>query len=77
MTADQFASLARLMRLRTGSPSSAGLRLVLVDGLTHQAAADASGAQRASVTRLVTSARACVADAQTLAGVVMPAAREI
>lgn len=77
MTPDQFAALARLMRLRAGSPTSAGLRLVLVDGLTHQAAADASGAQRASITRLMTSARACVADAQALAGVTMPAAREI
>lgn len=67
--------MARLMRLRAGSPTSEGLRLVLVDGLTHQSAAAATGAQRAHITRALTSARACVEDAQALAGVELPQAR--
>jgi len=74
MTPAQFAALSRLMRLRD-SPTADGLRLVLVDGLTHAAAADASGAERVHITRAISSARRYVEDANTLAGAQIPPAR--
>jgi len=67
MTPTQFAALSRLMRL-LDSPTAAGLRMVLVDGLTHLAASEASGAQRANITRAIGAARRCIEDANTLAG---------
>lgn len=65
MTDDQFDALAQLMRLRD-SPSREALRLVLVDGLTHSAAADRTGAPRPSVTRQVSSARRTIELARRL-----------
>lgn len=76
MTPAQFAALAQLMRLRADSAASEGLRLVLVEGLSHVDAAARSGATRQSITRLVGSARQAVADAQVLAGVAMPQKRK-
>jgi NaMN:DMB phosphoribosyltransferase len=72
VTPDQFAALARLMRLRR-SAAAEGLRLVLVDGLTQNAAAAASGAPQPNIARLVVSARRCVEWANALAGAAMPA----
>ena len=57
MTPEQFEALAKLMRLRQSSASREALRLVLVDGLTHAAAAEQAGCIRTDVTQLVTSAR--------------------
>lgn len=76
MTPAQFAALSRLMRLRADSAASEGLRLVLVEGLSHVDAAAQSGATRQSITRLMGSARPVVADAQVLAGVAMPQKRK-
>ena len=56
VTAEQFDALAQLMRLRQ-SPCREALRLVLVDGLTHAAAAEQTGAIRTDVTRRVSSAK--------------------
>lgn len=56
MTEQQFDALAELMRLRR-SPSREALRLVLVEGATHAAAAERAGIPRPNVTRQVSSAR--------------------
>lgn len=56
MTPEQFDALAQLMRLRQ-SASRDALRLVLVAGLTHAAAAEQAGAIRTDVTRQVGSSR--------------------
>ncbi|WP_341667327.1 hypothetical protein [Alcaligenes sp. SDU_A2] len=60
MTNNQFDALAALMRLRP-SPSREALRLVLVDGATHTAAAERAGIPRPNVTRQVSSARHALA----------------
>ena len=75
MTEDQFSALARLLRLHKGSASSVGLRLVLVCGMTHQSAAQETGASRQGLTKLVASARATLADCQALHGVKIADAR--
>lgn len=59
MTREQFDALAQLMRLRQ-SASREALRLVLVDGLTHAAAAERAGSIRTDVTRLVSSAKRAI-----------------
>ena len=74
MTAAQFAALARLLRLRE-SAAREGLRLTLIDGLTHEAAAAQSGAPRQSITRGVASARKVLADARVLGAVAVSARR--
>lgn len=56
MTPEQFEALAELMRLQQ-SASREALRLVLIDGLTHAAAAEQAGAIRTDVTRRVSSAK--------------------
>ena len=66
MTDHQFDALAQLMRLRD-SASREALRLVLVEGLTHSAAAERTGAPRPSVTRQVGSARRTIALARCVA----------
>lgn len=65
MNSDQFNALAKLMRLRQ-SPSCKALRLVLVDGLTHAAAAERAGSIRTDVTRLVSSAKRTIDLARTV-----------
>lgn len=67
MTPEQFEALAQLMRLRQ-SASREALRLVLVDGLTHAAAAEQTGRIRTDVTQAVTSARRAIELARTAAG---------
>ena len=66
MTAEQFDAMAQLMRLRQ-SASREALRLVMVDGLTHAAAAEQTGAIRTDVTRQAGSARRCIELARTVA----------
>jgi predicted DNA-binding protein (UPF0251 family) len=66
MTPEQFQALAELMRLRP-SDSREALRLVLIEGLTHAAAAERCNIQRPGVTRLVSSARKVMQRAQVLA----------
>lgn len=75
MTAEQFASLSRIAGLHAGSASSEGLRLVLMEGLTHQEAAARAGVARTSITRALRTARERLADAQRLQGVELPAER--
>ena len=75
MTPAQFDALAQLLRLHSGSATADALRLVLVEGLTHDAAAAQAGAQRQSVTRAVGQARKAIAAAQVLAGADMPPER--
>lgn len=60
MTSEQFDALAELMRLRQ-SPSREALRLVLVEGATHAAAAEQAGIPRPNVTRQVSSAKRAIA----------------
>ena len=49
-----------------GGEQSALLRLVLVEGLTHAAAAEQAGCIRTDVTQLVTSARRAIELARVL-----------
>lgn len=51
----QFEAFAQLMRLRP-SKSRQALKYVLVDGMTHTAAADQAGIPRSNVSRQVASA---------------------
>jgi predicted DNA-binding protein (UPF0251 family) len=74
MTPAQFDALARLMRLRQ-SATADGLRLVLVEGMTQNAAASESGASQQAIARAVSSARRYVEDAGVLAGATMPPRR--
>lgn len=60
MTNEQFDALAELMRLRQ-SPSREALRLVLVEGVTHAAAAGKADIPRPNVTRQVSSAKRVIA----------------
>ena len=57
MTQDQFAAIARLLRLRPG-PTTEGARMVLVDGLTITRAAHLAGCSRQSVGMTVGRCRA-------------------
>lgn len=66
MTQDQFDALAQLMRLRQ-SASREALRLVLVESMTHAAAAERAGAIRTDVTRQVSSAKRAIELARTVA----------
>lgn len=50
MTPAQFAALHQLMGWHQGSAVAAACRLVLVEGLTHAAAAKATGVARPNVT---------------------------
>lgn len=75
MTAEEFAALLRITGLHAGSATTEGLRLVLLDGLTHQEAADRAGVSRSSITRALRTARERLADAQQLQGVELPAER--
>lgn len=72
MTAEQFAALAELLRLRAGSAAAEALRLVLCEGLTHAAAAEVASIPRQNVTRSVGQARRVIEAAQALAGVNAP-----
>jgi predicted DNA-binding protein (UPF0251 family) len=65
MTPEQFAALAQLMRLRQ-SPSRDALRLVLIDGMTHTAAAEQAGIPRQNVSRQVASAKRIINAARIL-----------
>lgn len=65
MRLDQFAALAQLMRLRQ-SPSRDALRLVLIDGITHTAAAQQAGIPRQNVSRQVASAKRTIEAARIL-----------
>lgn len=56
MTADQFAALAELLRLRDG-PAREAARLVLVDGVKQIDAAAATGISRASTGNAVSRVR--------------------
>lgn len=75
MTPDQFAALSRIAGLHAVSATSEGLRLVLLEGLTHQEAAARAGVARQSITRALKTARERLADAQQLQGVELPAER--
>lgn len=75
MTEEQFAALARLIGLRDGSATSEGLRLVLLESLTHQQAAERSGATRTSITRALSAARRLMDDVQQLQSVELPPER--
>mgnify|MGYP000173223323 CR=1 FL=1 len=59
MTPEQFEALAQLMRLRQ-SASREALRLVLVEGMTHAAAAERAGSIRTDVTQSVSSAKRAI-----------------
>jgi DNA-directed RNA polymerase specialized sigma24 family protein len=56
MTADQFAALSELLRLR-GGPATDAARLVLVDGLSAAEAAQRAGVSRTAATNAVTRCR--------------------
>lgn len=75
MQEDQFTALLRITGLHAGSATSQGLRLVLMQGLTHQEAAVGAGVARQSITRALKVARERLADAQQLQGVELPAER--
>lgn len=65
MTPEQFDALAQLMRLRQ-SPSRDALHLVLIDGMTHTAAAEQAGIPRQNVSRQVASAKRTIEAARIL-----------
>lgn len=67
MTAEQFAALARLLRLRTG-PARECARLVLVDGLRQVDAARATGLSEQGAANAVRRVRAGFRLAKTAAG---------
>jgi len=71
MTHTQFAALSRLMRL-LDSPTAAGLRLVLVEGLNQTEAAKAAGTYPTHLSRAVKLARQCLEDAKAIAAVKIP-----
>lgn len=74
MTVEQFDALAALMRLRSGSASSAALRMVLVDGACVQNAAAANLIQSSHVETLLESASKVLERAQKLHGLTVTAA---
>jgi len=65
LTLEQFAALAQLMRLRQ-SPSRDALHLVLIDGMTHTAAAQQAGIPRQNISRQVASAKRTIEAARIL-----------
>lgn len=65
MTPEQFSALAQLMRLRQ-SHSRDALRLVLIDGMTHAAAAELTGIPRQNISRQVASAKRAIEAAHIL-----------
>lgn len=71
MTADQFAALAELLRLR-GGPAQESARLVLVDGLTPSEAARRVGLQPSAVSNALTRCRTGLRLAQVAAGQIPP-----
>ena len=70
MTPEAFDALARLMRQRPDSQGRELARLVLVEGLTQNKAADRLGAARQAAGNAVRAARAALALAQQAAGAV-------
>ena len=70
MTPEAFDALARLMRQRPDSQGRELARLVLVEGLTQNEAADRLGASRQAAGNAVRAARAALALAQQAAGAV-------
>lgn len=67
MTADQFAALAKLMRMQSG-PTQDAVRQHLVDGLSVPEAARSAGADYRGTSYAVKRALAALALAQTAAG---------
>lgn len=67
MTSAQFSALRQLMGWHQGSAVVDACRLVLVDGLTHAAAAEATGVARPNVTASLRKVRQVQEAAQVLA----------
>lgn len=67
MTPAQFSALHQLMGWHQGSAVADACRLVLVDGLTHAAAASATGVARPNVTASLRKVRKVQEAAQVLA----------
>ncbi|WP_455233545.1 hypothetical protein [Geopseudomonas aromaticivorans] len=67
MTADQFAALADLLRLRK-SPSNEAARLVLVEGLSTSEAAKRVGIKSNGVSNVLASCRRGMSLARRVAG---------
>lgn len=67
MTPAQFSALRQLMGWHQGSAVADACRLVLVDGLTHAAAAQATGVARPNVTASLRKVRQVQEAAQVLA----------
>ena len=67
LTPDQFAALAKLLRLRTG-PAQDAARMVLVDGASQADAARATGLTPQAVNNAVKRARAGLALALAVVG---------
>ena len=70
MTPTQFSALASLMGWHHGSSVADACRLVLVDGLTHAAAAAATGVARPNVTASLRKVRQVQEAAQVLAALI-------
>lgn len=66
MTGEQFDALARIMGMHADSAAHAGLRLVLVDGLSSYAAAARAGVARQVIDRRLARARRVIEDAREL-----------
>ena len=67
MTPAQFSALRQLMRWHQGSAVADACRLVLVDGLTHTAAASVTGVARPNVTASLRKVRQVQEAAKVLA----------
>ena len=67
MTPGQFAALAELLRLRDG-PATAGVRLVLVGGLSITQAAAQAGCSRQSVGNALKRCQRGLESAQRVVG---------
>lgn len=67
MTPSQFTALRKLMGWHQGSAVADACRLVLMDGLTHAAAARATGVARPNVTASLRKVRQVQEAAQVLA----------
>lgn len=68
MTADQFAALAELLRLRTGAARDCA-RMVLVDGISTPDAARAAGIEYTLAYKAVKRARRGIALSSVVCGV--------
>lgn len=75
MTAEQFAALAQLTRMRAG-PAQDAARLVLVDSITQAEAGRRTGLSAQGVYNAVTRARKAMEQAQIAAQQSTPAAVE-